>query len=176
VVIPALSLCVVATFVCFVIILLFKMLVMDLTTPIVLLCVFGVASLLLFLRYRKNATHYYFFSYIDAFPDMDAPLNTLALENYYGRLAIIAQEEGFFDIETDFMKTRQVYHLDFRAKAPNGHLVSASFETSFATLYDLTTGATRRFEYEEFLKKEDNVTLLCLEKMAEFSQKAVEEE
>ena len=170
IVIPALSLCVVATFVSFVVLLLLRMLMMDLTTPVVLLCVFGVASLGLFLRYRKNSHHYYFFGYVDAFPDMDAPLNVLSMENYYGRLATYAQEDGFSEVETTFIKTRQVYHLDLRAKAPNGNVLSISFETSKVTMYDLTTGNTANWEYVEFINKEDNVVTACLAKAVEFSQ------
>lgn len=182
VVIPLMSLAIVATFVCFAVVLLFWVTSMELSTPIVLLCVFALLSVILFLRYRKNAKHYYFFGYVDAFPDMDAPLNVLALENYYGRLKLRAMEEGFDEVDIAFTKTRQVYHLDFRAKAPNGNLLSISFETQSVTFADLSTGATRTVEYSAIVDGDKggdlqlDVITACLSYADSFSRTPPQEE
>ena len=164
-VIPFMSLSIVATFVCFAVVILFWILTMDLTTPLILLGIFAIISVVLYLRYKKNSRHYYFFGYVDAFPDMDAPLNLLAMENYYDRLVVRALEYGFSEVETVFEKTRQVYHLDFRAKAPNGNMVSVSFETQSMCFYDLSRGVSKTQEYGEFLAKGQQVIEGCFEQI-----------
>lgn len=73
---------------------------------------------------------------------MDAPLNVLIYADYRGRLADEAKEFGLTDLTAEFIRTRQVYHLDVRATAPNGDLMSASFETGKATVHNLTKGTT----------------------------------
>ena len=175
-VIPFMSLAIVITFICFAVVILFWILTMDLTTPLILLCVFAVISVALYLRYKKNSRHYYFFGYVDAFPDMDAPLNVLAMENYYGRLVDYAMDYGFSEIETVFEKTRQIYHLDFRAKAPNGNIVSVSFETNGMRFYDLSRGVSKSQEYSEFLTKEQQVIKGCFEQVCLLSNTQIEME
>ena len=170
------SLSIVATFVCFAVVILFWILTMDLTTPLILLGIFAIISVVLYLRYKKNSRHYYFFGYVDAFPDMDAPLNLLAMENYYDRLVVSALEYGFSEVETVFEKTRQVYHLDFRAKAPNGNMVSVSFETQSVHFYDLTRGVSKTQEYKEFLTKDKEVIYCCLEQICTLTNADIEME
>ena len=107
---------------------------------------------------------------------MDAPLNVLALENYYGRLVDLAMDYGFSEIETVFEKTRQIYHLDFRAKAPNGNIVSVSFETNGMRFYDLSRGVSKSQEYSEFLTKEQQVIKGCFEQVCLLSNTQIEME
>jgi len=173
-VIPVMSLSIVVTFICFAVVILFWILTMDLTTPLILLCIFAIISVVLYLRYKKNSRHYYFFGYVDAFPDMDAPLNVLAMENYYDRLVLRAMDYGFSEIETVFEKTRQIYHLDLRAKAPNGNLVSVSFETQSFCFYDLTRGVSKTQEYKEFLTKDKDVINGCFEQICLLTNTQIE--
>lgn len=162
-VIPLMSLSVLATFISFAVLILFWIMAREVLAPLVLMCVFALCSVLLFLRYNKNSKHYYFFSYIDAFPDMGAPLNVLILNDYHDKLTAQAEEIGFTEIETSFLKTRQVFHLDVRAKAPNGSLVSAVFETEKATVYNLSRGTTKTLAYDEFLQDKQDDTAIMLD-------------
>lgn len=164
-VIPLLSLSVLATFISFAVLILFWIMARDVITPLILMCVFALCSVALFLRYGKNSKHYYFFSYIDAFPDMGAPLNVLIFNNYHDRLKSQAEELGFTEVETSFLKNRQVFHLDVRAKAPNGSLMSAVFETEKATVYNLSLGTNATLPYDDFLqdRQDDKAIMLdCL--------------
>lgn len=164
-VIPLLSLSVLATFISFAVLILFWIMARDVLTPLVLMCIFALCSALLFVRYSKNSKHYYFFSYIDVFPDMGAPLNVLISNDYHNRFIAGAEELGFTEVETSFLKTRQVFHFDVRAKAPNGSLMSAVFETEKATVYNLSAGRTRTLSYDGFLqdRQDDKAIMLdCL--------------
>ena len=155
-VIPSLSLSVVAIFISFLWFSIVWMSGGEITLPFVFIGIFAVLSGLLFLRYRKNSKKYYFFCYIDAYPDMDAPLNVLIYADYRGRLADEAREFGLTDLTAEFIRTRQVYHLDVRATAPNGDLMSASFETGKATVHNLTTGTTTEKNYTDILSDRTN--------------------
>ena len=156
VVIPLLSLSIVATFVCFALLLLFWILQNNLSIVVGLMCFFAILSVVLFVRYTKNSQNYYFYSFVDLFPDMDAPLNTLACEAHYGKFLTKAQELGFLETESNFARIKQVYSLNVRTKTKGGVRLTAVFDETGATLYNLDDPRMVRVEYSQILT--DNPT------------------
>ncbi len=155
-VIPMLSLSVLGIFVCFLWLNIVWMGGGEVTLPFVFMGVFALSTVLLFLRYKKNSKNYYFFCYVDAFPDMDAPLNVMIYADFRGSLAERASEYGLKDVSSEFLRTRQVYHLDVRATAPNGNFMSVRFETDKLTVYDLAKGTNVEKKYDEILVDKSN--------------------